>query len=809
MAEVLSAEQLLADAAWLRRLAQRLAGDDDADDLVQETWLAAWRRKPAGDESLRPWLYKVMRDTFRMRRRARGRRASREAAMAEPMAPATPAQLLEQIRLHQQLVELVLALDEPFRSTVLARFVEGRSAVDIARTAEVSEGTVRWRLHEALERLRRQLDERHGTRKHWAPAVLAFSGGTMGIAKTSKIGAGLVLLILFLLGSGMLLLIQSVRRSTSTKNQSVASLAETKSGTPARASSSPSTFESVESRPWWDPAGMALRHITGRVITQDGLPIRGARVDLRGWANVTTDAPEGSLETGADGTFAFAPRAAAMYGVVASAEGYAPRAVRVDPRAPSGEPAPDNLTIVLAACEATVEGIVADSGGGPIEGATVRFGAGLLAFGPMVSTDAAGRYLACVSDDATLMSAGADGYEHVRLRIYPRGKQRLDVALAPEARLIGQLIEEETGRPVSNAQVFVASGEATVEPRYALSAADGTFELGGIAAGRVMLRVWSADHFMFDARELNVVAGKTVGPVIVTIPRAASVRGRVVSNGAPLAGASVQFHLPTSRGPVDSLRAVTDADGSFVAVNVGRGREVTVAVRGVTVRSPVTIDTTSGDVQGVTIDVRATVSLRGHVRRHGVGIAGAKVQVQAASGRSAIVETDQAGSFTALAPSSGACSLSATSASLGAYTTDALKVSCDQSQDGLSLELDAGAALGGVVVDEKGMPVVGAFVKAVRTQGDDLGRAVSDTDGTFQIDQLAGGGDYAFTVAGYDGGAPLPWSGPPPGRVSLRDGDAAQRDIRLAVVRRVATIEGIVLEDGGTPIPDVAVRAAI
>ncbi len=53
------AEQLLADAAWLKRLAVSLAGNEvDADDLVQESWIAAWKRKPDTERPLRPWLSK-------------------------------------------------------------------------------------------------------------------------------------------------------------------------------------------------------------------------------------------------------------------------------------------------------------------------------------------------------------------------------------------------------------------------------------------------------------------------------------------------------------------------------------------------------------------------------------------------------------------------------------------------------------------------------------------------------------------------------------------------------------------------------
>src|SRR5262245_58257829 len=49
-------EDLLADAAWMRRLARALLGDPhDADDIVQDTWLAALRHPPEGGRAVRPW----------------------------------------------------------------------------------------------------------------------------------------------------------------------------------------------------------------------------------------------------------------------------------------------------------------------------------------------------------------------------------------------------------------------------------------------------------------------------------------------------------------------------------------------------------------------------------------------------------------------------------------------------------------------------------------------------------------------------------------------------------------------------------
>src|ERR1051326_7209173 len=111
-----SAEQLLQDASWLKRLAVTLANDnDDADDLVQESWIAVWRRQPDASRPLRPWLVKVVRDLAGMKRRSDRRRAAREAIAEAPQAPAAPDELVERMRLHRLLFDLVPQLHEHYR----------------------------------------------------------------------------------------------------------------------------------------------------------------------------------------------------------------------------------------------------------------------------------------------------------------------------------------------------------------------------------------------------------------------------------------------------------------------------------------------------------------------------------------------------------------------------------------------------------------------------------------------------------------------------------------------------------------------
>jgi len=162
-------ESLLAHAGWLRRFAAALVKDrDDAEDLAQDTMLRVWRH-PAQDAG-RAWLARVARNLAVDRFRATRRREVREQAAesAQPSQVANPEELVGDAQIHRTVAEVVAGLAEPFRQTIVLRFYEGRSSADIARGLGVPEGTVRWRLKEGLDRVRRELDARHrGDRSSW------------------------------------------------------------------------------------------------------------------------------------------------------------------------------------------------------------------------------------------------------------------------------------------------------------------------------------------------------------------------------------------------------------------------------------------------------------------------------------------------------------------------------------------------------------------------------------------------------------------------------------------------------------------
>src|SRR5688572_26897750 len=126
-------EALLAEARWLRRLATSLIGEE-AEDLVQETYLAALRSPPAGDRPLRPWLARVLRNFAHLRHRRRARAARAAAELERTLAPNLPSPelLLAQHEAQRLVAAAVSALDEPFRSMILLCYAEGKTPGEIA-----------------------------------------------------------------------------------------------------------------------------------------------------------------------------------------------------------------------------------------------------------------------------------------------------------------------------------------------------------------------------------------------------------------------------------------------------------------------------------------------------------------------------------------------------------------------------------------------------------------------------------------------------------------------------------------------------
>jgi len=106
-----------------------------------------------------------------LRRRASRARRVHHAARPERLPSAREA--AEKLEHHRMVVEAVLTLEEPLRSTVLLRFYEDLPPRRIAEIQAIPVATVRSRLRRAVTRLRLSFDEAYGgDRRAWSLALL-------------------------------------------------------------------------------------------------------------------------------------------------------------------------------------------------------------------------------------------------------------------------------------------------------------------------------------------------------------------------------------------------------------------------------------------------------------------------------------------------------------------------------------------------------------------------------------------------------------------------------------------------------------
>jgi len=162
----------------------RMVGNfEEAEDLVQETFLRAWRARGGFDGgNLRAWLYKIATNTCldaikRLKRRAPGRDTPAEIPWLQPY----PDRLLDEIAPREDEPDAVVVARETIelaylaliqllpprqRAVVIVRDVLGWSAAETAELLDISVPSA----NSALQRARATLEERMPARES-APAA--------------------------------------------------------------------------------------------------------------------------------------------------------------------------------------------------------------------------------------------------------------------------------------------------------------------------------------------------------------------------------------------------------------------------------------------------------------------------------------------------------------------------------------------------------------------------------------------------------------------------------------------------------------
>ena len=152
----------------------------DAEDLVQETYLKAYRAFASFElgTNLKAWLYRILTNTYLNTYRAKKRRPEiadvediedlyldrrLSGDQASGLGRSAEEEALERFT-DTDVKEAIESLPDTFRMAVLLADVEGFSYKEIAEITEVPIGTVMSRIHRGRKALQKALVDRGSTR---------------------------------------------------------------------------------------------------------------------------------------------------------------------------------------------------------------------------------------------------------------------------------------------------------------------------------------------------------------------------------------------------------------------------------------------------------------------------------------------------------------------------------------------------------------------------------------------------------------------------------------------------------------------
>lgn len=141
------------------------------EDLVQSVMIRLYEARHGYDASrpFLPWLYGIAWNVWNDYRRRRGRESSRlvpiESIEDAPSLTADPLERSQEVE-EAELVRWALQrLPEDQQLTLILRRYQGLTYQEIAETLGVPLGTVKWRIHEAMQKLKEWLPARERRRR--------------------------------------------------------------------------------------------------------------------------------------------------------------------------------------------------------------------------------------------------------------------------------------------------------------------------------------------------------------------------------------------------------------------------------------------------------------------------------------------------------------------------------------------------------------------------------------------------------------------------------------------------------------------
>jgi RNA polymerase sigma-70 factor (ECF subfamily) len=809
-------DSLLAHKEWLARLAQHLVHGDLAEDVAQETWVAALRSPPEPGRPPRPWLAEVLRNFIRKQARTDVRRTGREVTSQGGTAAsvnATPEELYQRVELQRRLVERVMELGEPERRIVLMRYFDDRSATEIAQSLGIPAGTVRWRLKEALDHLRQQLDGEHdGDRRAWQTLLLPLGGGAppvprgvagLGKAKAVTKAGGVAVLAGLVVGVVIL-----AKRPEPSRTTTVARAAFATSRGTLRVFGGRDESASLGS------IGGTVRDPSGKVVA-DAI-VTAMRVEPTGTQPAPSVVPLSSTSD-ARGAFTLS-LPAGDYRLSANARGFSPaktaKAIVLEKAAAA------DVVLELAVEGFSFFGRVHDSGGGVIPHGElrVRLPGGGWAIARGDQSGVVGIHLA--SGDYNF-EVDADGYAPFRSAVSLLGDLERSFQLGPAGRISGRVLagEAPAAGAIVRADVIGNNGSADV-----VAADDeGRFAFADLNPGQYQVSAAKGGAVGYIAAPLAVQATGVVENVVVTLAPAYSISGRVIDEaGKPVSAAKVCMEeaVKLNQGQAFCRPIATTDDGGHYAiegVSPGRFRVGAQA----TPHAPSEIaDVLVKDrsISDLTLKLSVGGVVTGVVRDSGGTPAGGvrvNASVRDSDSMDAVyrgtgsADTGADGRYRIAGLGAGVLSMSADHRLFG---TSALVSQLARGETKtLDLQFDSGAFAAGTVHWDDETPAAAMRVRWVPFgRNDGAARlAMTDQEGRFRLGPVTASDGMvqaelpAANVIRVGGPSWMPYLK----RVTLKPGQT-EAGITLILAKPDQTIKGVVVGPDGAPLADARVEAS-
>ncbi len=571
----------------------------------------------------------------------------------------------------------------------------------------------------------------------------------------------------------------------------------------------PITLTDGESRVGTD-ASLSEGVVIEGVVT--GADTFAAVADVEVFAERTDFDDFGSSTTAADGSFRVSGLSGGEY------------RIRVVPAPPYREEWYDNATTAETATTVNAPGpgpvagidVVLDLGG-TISGTVTDADTGLPVPGIAVSTFGPDSAESTTAADGTYTLAGlVDGDYSVRFTPVSTYLQEwydgdltggaptqvtiadaaavtsVDADLETGAGVSGTVVDGGTGLPIEGVEVQLSG------PNYraATTAADGSFEVSGVAAGSYQLwlndpsRRYFSEYYddvasWFDATELDLQLG-TISPLELDMARGASIGGVVTDSvGAPIESGYVEVSSATSSRSASIASDGTYRVGPLVPgdyrvefVPGGRThlREFYDDVPTADLATQVTV-VGSTDVTGIDASVGTTGSIAGIVTDDvsGLGIAG--VQVSASSFDWSIYGVTRAdGSYVLsdVPPGDYQVYFGPTTNHVSEYWDDApdytsagfLTVGRGTDVTGIDAGLAGGSSITGTLTGPTGAPAANASVNVYdAVSGSYVGGAQADASGDYAVSRLPVG-DFHLNFQPNDQDSAAEWFDDAPDRAS-------------------------------------------